>query len=755
MNNKYLKKLGAFVVALSMGISILPIYATTDEILPISEETEIDTEVEDSESLELDFSANYFADESNSGTNNKYSIHFTALEDVPAFKELIVSFTINNARVDNINFDSSLSGSVRRSSEEENSIVNQTIAITADSTISVANKSKLLVLDIISSSALTSQQLNEIISVTDFTIKKEDESTETYTLNYTMNEGPIIPALDANAQGIYDAIITLPTVDSLSFYNEDNSLKDIDALYNSINDISLAFQASDKKNDIDTVLEFYGYSSTIIADLLTAVSGMKNYNGLIEIYNAIKDLEENKLINYQFIFAVYNNKKDGISITDIPESSSAYTQIQTFISTIEGLDDTLGTILSSSEYLAKIYACEDALYVLRGLSDHIYYSDYITALETQINALITDIETNYSERNKDDLLNRIKGYKNDLNFFKQGISDIPTMTVEIIKTNITNNVTFKRKSKLSSTISASVIIEITDTRGKLLGTYTKAFPSDSKELIVSFLPSSKGYPIDSIVVVTSYYVVNDAKFKIESVERKCLRANLREESSGGNINNIGKGNGTTSGSGSTAVGGGTIFPSEVVPENKPSSTENSTTKLFNDIGNYKWASEAIEELYYAGIINGMEDGVFNPSGNVTREQFSKMVVQLFGISTPKSNTGFVDVKSDSWYAPYITAALQAGYIQGQSGEYFGVGESIMRQDMATILYRALGDQNKKAILDFIDNDNIAPYAQDAIAELVGLGVINGYEDGSFNPRGTATRAEAAKMIYGVYQYLNN
>lgn len=78
----------------------------------------------------------------------------------------------------------------------------------------------------------------------------------------------------------------------------------------------------------------------------------------------------------------------------------------------------------------------------------------------------------------------------------------------------------------------------------------------------------------------------------------------------------------------------------------------------------------------------------------------------------------------------------------------------MRQDMATILYRAMGDQNSKAILDFSDVDDIASYATDAIAELVGLSIINGYEDGSFKPRGTATRAEAAKMIYGVYQYLN-
>ena len=79
----------------------------------------------------------------------------------------------------------------------------------------------------------------------------------------------------------------------------------------------------------------------------------------------------------------------------------------------------------------------------------------------------------------------------------------------------------------------------------------------------------------------------------------------------------------------------------------------------------------------------------------------------------------------------------------------------MRQDMATILYRAIGEQNSRAVLDFTDTDNIAPYAEDAISELVGIGVLSGYEDGSFKPRGTATRAEAAKVIWGIYNIIND
>jgi len=75
----------------------------------------------------------------------------------------------------------------------------------------------------------------------------------------------------------------------------------------------------------------------------------------------------------------------------------------------------------------------------------------------------------------------------------------------------------------------------------------------------------------------------------------------------------------------------------------------------------------------------------------------------------------------------------------------------MRQDMATILYRAINKSGDGVILEFTDNSDIAAYAKDAVAELVGLGVMNGYEDGSFKPRGSATRAEASKVIYGTYK----
>lgn len=87
-----------------------------------------------------------------------------------------------------------------------------------------------------------------------------------------------------------------------------------------------------------------------------------------------------------------------------------------------------------------------------------------------------------------------------------------------------------------------------------------------------------------------------------------------------------------------------------------------------------------------------------------------------------------------------------------SDEYFGIGENITRQDIAVIIMNVM---NKKSIIlpdvnekaDFLDNTQIASYANDAVEKLQKAGIINGYEDNTFRPDENATRAQAAVMIY--------
>ena len=203
------------------------------------------------------------------------------------------------------------------------------------------------------------------------------------------------------------------------------------------------------------------------------------------------------------------------------------------------------------------------------------------------------------------------------------------------------------------------------------------------------------------------------------------------------------------GGGSFGGGGGggssvAIEPSFEEQLNKPIST-------FNDVPNTHWAAQSVGYLANAGVISGTGDGSFAPDRTVTREEFVKMVVGAFGITGAK-DIAFGDIAKDNWAYNYIAIAVNNGIVNGVSEDAFGMGAKITRQDMAVIIARVAalkGIDLGNGSASFTDAANIDGYAKDAVELLAGAKVINGYEDGSFKPQGSLTRAEAAKVIYGI------
>lgn len=174
-------------------------------------------------------------------------------------------------------------------------------------------------------------------------------------------------------------------------------------------------------------------------------------------------------------------------------------------------------------------------------------------------------------------------------------------------------------------------------------------------------------------------------------------------------------------------------------------------KLFSDIHTVSWAQEAIYALRDAGIINGVSDTLFAPDSNVTREEFVKMLVCALFDTQQGVRVEFSDVSSSHWSYPYIVAAVDLGIVNGVSENEFGIGMEISRQDMAVMLARALDAVgivlSSEKQIDFTDADLVSSYALNAVEAMAKVGIINGFEDGRFEPLGNATRAQAAKVIY--------
>lgn len=191
--------------------------------------------------------------------------------------------------------------------------------------------------------------------------------------------------------------------------------------------------------------------------------------------------------------------------------------------------------------------------------------------------------------------------------------------------------------------------------------------------------------------------------------------------------------------------------------NDDTNNEQTSDLYFKDVTPNYWAYEYINYLFEKKIVSGNGEGTFSPDINITREEFVKMVIESCKIEIPENaETAFSDVEKGSWYEKYIAAAVNAGVVTGVSKEYFGIGENITREDIAVISSRTLEYSGKeieklREYSLFDDETEIAQYALEGVKMLYELGVINGRDNGKFAPKEFATRAETAKILYGILE----
>lgn len=176
---------------------------------------------------------------------------------------------------------------------------------------------------------------------------------------------------------------------------------------------------------------------------------------------------------------------------------------------------------------------------------------------------------------------------------------------------------------------------------------------------------------------------------------------------------------------------------------------------FNDLTNVDWAKESIEALASREMIDGTGNGSFQPETQVTRAEFIKMLINAFDLNDAQATSSLRDVKEGEWYYRAIASAQKLGIAEGRADGSFGLNDPITRQDMAVLVHRAA--LLVKADLTpafgeakFADRSEIAPYAGDAVSAMQQAGVIEGLQAGVFGPQGAATRAEAATIIYRIY-----
>ncbi len=173
---------------------------------------------------------------------------------------------------------------------------------------------------------------------------------------------------------------------------------------------------------------------------------------------------------------------------------------------------------------------------------------------------------------------------------------------------------------------------------------------------------------------------------------------------------------------------------------------------FTDINGH-WAKEHILFAVSRGLFSGTSETTFSPNTTLTRGMFVTALGRLAGINPADyQNRKFTDVKANAYYAPYVNWAASKGIVNGTGATTFAPDNKITREQMAVIMKNyadKMGYSIPKTLeaVTFADNAQISSWAKDAVKAMQQAGVLSGKANNLFDPKGNATRAEAATVLH--------
>ncbi len=150
-------------------------------------------------------------------------------------------------------------------------------------------------------------------------------------------------------------------------------------------------------------------------------------------------------------------------------------------------------------------------------------------------------------------------------------------------------------------------------------------------------------------------------------------------------------------------------------------------------------------------MTGEGDGsLFNPDGELTREEAAKVLVEAFVGSVDSSyDAGFSDVVAGQWYTDYVNTAALYGIFSGMGdGTSFGVGVSINRADFAKAVISAAGLESDGTMgSDMFSDVSTSAYYDSFVGTAYAYSIVDGTSSTTYSPGNNVTRGQAAKMTY--------
>ena len=195
-------------------------------------------------------------------------------------------------------------------------------------------------------------------------------------------------------------------------------------------------------------------------------------------------------------------------------------------------------------------------------------------------------------------------------------------------------------------------------------------------------------------------------------------------------------------------------------ETIPATGSVDVTQMFTDVTK-NWAYPGVQYCVTHGIMGGMGDGTFAPTGTTTRAQIVQILYNLEGTPAVSGTTPFTDLTAN-WYKPAILWAYQNNVVAGTSPTTFAPDQPVTREQIAVILTQYMFHVLKMErtwtpadLSTFPDGAQVSSWAKEAMQDAVALGLINGTKapDGKvfLDPQGSATRQQVATILMNFCQ----
>ena len=149
-------------------------------------------------------------------------------------------------------------------------------------------------------------------------------------------------------------------------------------------------------------------------------------------------------------------------------------------------------------------------------------------------------------------------------------------------------------------------------------------------------------------------------------------------------------------------------------------------------------------IYAAGYSAGGES--IEPERIMTRAMLAVTLHRAVGSPAVTNGAIFSDVPQDVYYTDAVTWASANGIMTEYGDGYFGSSDPVSRAQIAVILWRCAGFPEAEAGQNFVDESSIPAYASVAVDWARANGVMNGMSGNRFDPRGSVTRAQVAKIL---------